>query len=367
MREHDVFSADGTRIRLWRTDAEGPDVLLCHGLGAAPESWPELPFARVHGWYHRGTAESARPVDPARVEPADHVADALAVLDDGGVERCVVVGWSMGSTIAAELALRHPERVGGLMLVAGVPGDSFADMLGLPGVPAEARRLLGATGVTALRLAGPLLDGVLHRVPVPHLPHPAVAALRRFLRHDWRWYFTMALALGRAPRLDLSGVTCPTTVLAGRYDPLACPTGVLDRVARLPQARVRLLPNTHFLPLEDPGVVVEEVALLLERASTVRQAVHDQAVHDQVAQDVAAHRAPGDVPRQHVERHYVERPSSGRNSNRGSAPNSNSAPNSDPNSNSGSDRSQSQSRSQSHSGSQARAKAPLTPRSRPPA
>ncbi|MCE6999653.1 alpha/beta hydrolase [Saccharothrix sp. S26] len=275
MREHDVFSADGTRIRLWRTEADGPDVLLSSGLGAAPALWPKVPSARVHGWYHRGTAGSDRPADPSRVEPADHVADALAVLDDGGVERCVVIGWSMGVTVAAELALRHPDRVSGLMLVAGAPGDAFGSALDLPGVPAQVRRLVGVGGLTALKAAGPLLDAVLHRVPVPELGGPLLGSLRHYLRHDWRWYFTLALALGRAPRLDLTGVTCPTTVLAGRYDFLACADGVLGPVAALPQARVRVLPNTHFLPLEDPRVVVEELELLLDRAEAVRRAVHE--------------------------------------------------------------------------------------------
>ncbi|MFD1146129.1 alpha/beta fold hydrolase [Saccharothrix hoggarensis] len=277
MREHDVISADGTRIRVWRTDADGPDVLLSPGLGAAPAVWPELPGARVHTWHHRGTLDSDRPADPSRVELADHVADALAVLDGAGVDRCVVMGWSMGVTVAAELALRHPERVTGLMLVTGAPGDSFAGFLGVPGLPVELRRLLGVAGVTALKAAGPLLDAVLHRVPVPTVGGPLVESVRRYLGHDWRWYCTLALALGRTPRLDLTGVTCPTTVLAGRYDFLAAPEGVVTPVAGLPQARVRLLPNTHFLPLENPRVVVEELALLLDRADAVRRAVDAEA------------------------------------------------------------------------------------------
>lgn len=274
MREHDVFSADGTRIRLWRTDADGPDVLLSPGLGAVPSVWPELPCARVHSWYHRGTLDSDRPADPGRIELADHVADALAVLDDGGIERCVVMGWSMGVTVAAALALRYPDRVSGLMLVAGAPGDTFAGVLGVPGVPPAVRRLIGVGGATALKAAGPLLDAVLHRVPVPDVGGPLARSVRRYLQHDWRWYFTLALALGRTPRLDLARVTCPTTVLAGRYDPLASTDGVLGAVAALPQARVRLLPNTHFLPLEDPRVVVDELELLLDRAEAVRRAVH---------------------------------------------------------------------------------------------
>lgn len=274
MREHDVRSSDGTRIRAWRVDADGPDVLLCPGLGCAARAWPAFP-ARVHSWYHRGTMGSARPADESRVEVVDHVADAIAVLDEAGVRRCVVAGWSTGVTLAAELALRHPERVSGLMLVAGSAGDSFA---GLPGVPAELGRLVGRSGAAALRAAGPLLDAVLHRVPLPATNNPYLEVLRPFLRNDWSWYFTLALAFGRSPRLDLTGVTCPTTVLAGRYDPLTTTSSVLGPVSGLPQARVRVLPNTHLLPLESPQLLVDELALLLERVKGVDSAVEDLAL-----------------------------------------------------------------------------------------
>ncbi|CCH34451.1 alpha/beta hydrolase fold containing protein [Saccharothrix espanaensis DSM 44229] len=270
-----MFSTDGTRIRLWRTDTDGPDVLLSPGLGASASAWPALSSAKVHSWYHRGTMGSDRPDDPSRITLRDHVADALAVLDAGGVERCVVMGWSMGVTVAAELALQHPDRVSGLLLVAGAPGDSFASMLGVPGLPPDVRRLIGVSSATALRLAGPLLDSVLHRVPVPDVSSTAVGSLRRFLKHDWSWYFTLALALGRTPRQDLTGVTCPTTVLAGRYDWLTSPDSMVGPVSGLPQARVRVLPNTHYLPLENPQVVVEELELLLDRVQAVEQALED--------------------------------------------------------------------------------------------
>ena len=54
------------------------------------------------------------------------------------------MGWSMGVNTAFELALRHPERVTGIFAVAGVPGDTFATMLG---AAAPAARLV-ARGVT---------------------------------------------------------------------------------------------------------------------------------------------------------------------------------------------------------------------------
>jgi len=295
MREHDVISGDGTRIRVWRTSTEGPTVLLCPGLGTTPETWPTLllPTAGVQAlsWYHRGTMGSARPEDESRIGLADHVADALAVLDDAGVESCVVLGWSMGVTVAAELALRHPDRVSGLMLVAGAPGDSFESMLGISGLPSELRRAIGLTGAKTLRAAGPLLDFVLHRLPINDVttfllrhsglmlsssaPEAVAGSMRRFLLHDWSWYFTLALALGQTPRQNLTGVTCPTTVLAGRYDVLASPESMAGPAGALPQARVRVLPTSHFLPLEAPDVVADELLLLVDRVDAVHRALCD--------------------------------------------------------------------------------------------
>jgi pimeloyl-ACP methyl ester carboxylesterase len=295
MQEHDVISTDGTKIRVWQTDAEGPAVLVCPGLGTAPETWPALLLptcgVRALSWYHRGTMGSDRPSDESRIALADHVADAIAVLDDAGIEQCVVLGWSMGVTVAAEVVLRHPHRVSGLMLVAGAPGDSFEGMLGITGLPSDLRRLIGLTSAKTLRAAAPLLDAVLHRWPMNDVttfllrhsglllsssaPDAVSGSMRRFMLHDWRWYFTLALALGQVPRQDLTGVTCPTTVLAGKYDVLTSPESMAGPAGTLPQARVRVLPTSHFLPLEAPDVVGEELLLLIDRVEAVHRALYD--------------------------------------------------------------------------------------------
>ncbi|WP_090051218.1 alpha/beta fold hydrolase [Lentzea fradiae] len=284
MRERDVIGWDGTKIRAWQTEGEGAPVLLCPGVGSGPESWPSLTDrGGLLSWYMRGTMGSDRPVDERNISLEDHVSDAIAVLDEAGVERCVVMGWSMGVTIAAELALRHPDRVAGLLLVAGAPGDSFDAML--PLVPRPLRRIVGLTGAKLLRQAGPVLDEVLHRVPVTDattflLRHSGVIkpssdpkavgeAVGRFLQHDWRWYFTLALALGETPRQDLSPIVCPVTLLAGRDDVLATTDSMSVPVAGLPQARLRVLPCSHYLPLEAPEVVAAELDLLLDRVRSV--------------------------------------------------------------------------------------------------
>lgn len=272
-------------------------MLLCPGLGTVPEAWPYLThndvvtLPRVHTWYHRGTLGSARPADPSRIGLADHVADALAVLDDARVDQAVVMGWSVGAAVAIELARRAPDRVTGLMLVAGAAGDPFGGMLGplgALGVPEDVRRLVAETAARILRDAGPLVNAVLHRVPVNRwtaalvrhsgLMLPAspmsdvIAAGRKFLSHDWGWYATLALALAGEPAPDLTDVSCPVTVLTGRYDVIADAKHAVQTVAALPQARLRVLPTSHFLPLEAADELADELWLLIERVSAVQGA-----------------------------------------------------------------------------------------------
>lgn len=100
-----------------------------------------------------------------------------------------------------------------------------------------------------------------------------VAALRRFLHHDWRWYVHLALALADVPDRDLAGVSCPVTVLAARYDILADPRRSTVAASVLPDARVRVLPTSHFLPLEAPRVIVDELELLVERVTAAERAL----------------------------------------------------------------------------------------------
>lgn len=293
MREHDVIGADGTRLCAWTHGDGGPPVLISPGLGTIPEAWPSLldPSSGVtlHSWYHRGTFGSGRPVDPARIGLDDHVADGVAVLGDAGVDRCLVVGWSVGVSVAVQLALQHPQRVSGLLLVAGVPGGVFDSMGGMTGLPDCVRAPLARTVTRTLHAAGPVFDAMVHRLPVTPAtvwplrhsglmlpaadPEHAATAVQRFARHDWRWYFGLALAVGSREPLDLAALRCPVTVLAGRYDLLADVEHLTRRMAAVPQARLRLVPASHFLPLEAPDVVLDELRMLQHRAVAVDRAV----------------------------------------------------------------------------------------------
>ncbi|MCI2423327.1 alpha/beta hydrolase [Saccharopolyspora sp. K220] len=275
-REFDV-SAGGFALRGWpdETGVGRQAVLVCPELGSA-ELLPVDSSARMLSW--------CPPGNPANTL-SDHVDDALGVLEAAGVKECTVVGWSAGTVVAVELARRFSDRVRGLLLLAGPPTAAADALLGALGVPEIVRRLLAASGSASLRLTGGLLESITSRLPITDLAtqlwrysglmspdadrSAAAAALRQLLPHDWRWHAELSLAWSAAARTRVVELSCPLTVLAGQHDVLADFGSVARAVAALPQARVRMLPTSHFIPFEAPEVVRDELALLLRRVEAV--------------------------------------------------------------------------------------------------
>jgi pimeloyl-ACP methyl ester carboxylesterase len=285
VRYYDVTSADGTRLRAWTNDADGPTVLLCNGLGTNPHAWPALLRpdcgVRVISWNHRGVGGSARPADPRRVGVDAFVEDAVAVLDHADVQACAVAGWSIGVNTAFELAVGQPHRVTGLFAVAGVPGGTFSSMGAPLMIPRVARRPL-ALGVTkALGRAGRVIHPVSSRLPVgprtAHLlthsgfmlPVPDTTAVqhavKEFLATPVDWYMHLARAAAGHPRVSLRSVRVPTTFVAGRYDVLASAHDMRTAADRIPDAEFVLLPGSHFVQLEHPERVHDQLLRLVAR------------------------------------------------------------------------------------------------------
>lgn len=101
---------------------EGIPILLLHGwLATADINWFLL-YEALGGDHpvvaldHRGHGRGIRA--PARFSLEDCADDAAGLLRHLGIERAVVVGYSMGGPIAALLWRRHPELVAGLVLEA---------------------------------------------------------------------------------------------------------------------------------------------------------------------------------------------------------------------------------------------------------
>jgi 3-oxoadipate enol-lactonase len=296
----DLLARDGTLLRRWDNDAAGVPVVLSNGLGASPTAWPFLqgPDCGYHAtaWHHRGLGGSARPDDETRIGVGDHADDLLAVMDAAGMERALVVGWSVGVAVAVEAARRAPDRVAGLLALGGVATGLFRVLPAFPGatVPEGVHRRAAQLGGWLLRVVGPPISGVIDLLPrsmdasreafgragvdpavfdptgttAPMITLAEVA--RQFARHDWTWFSCLVLAAAGHEAPDdaaMDALTMPVTVVAGDYDTLAPPADMAAFAAALPDARLVRLPGSHFLPLQFPDALAGELAALAVRAA----------------------------------------------------------------------------------------------------
>jgi len=275
--QFDLVAGDGTRLTAWHNNSiYGPRVLVCNGMGVPPEAWPRLIADdcryQVAGWNQRGVLGSDRPADPARIEIEDHVGDAVALLDALNWPDAIVVAWSLGVNVAFELANEHPDRVAGILSVAGVPGGTFDTIFAPQLVPRPLRRPLGLGIVRTGRAFSSQLN-MLSRV-VPR-GRPLAEAIRHsgivlpiadvkdvqpwtetFFAQDWDWYFNLALALERHGRIDPSFIKVPVTIVAGAIDALTSMEDVLTYAREVQNSEVHVLASSHCVPLEHPDRIM---------------------------------------------------------------------------------------------------------------
>lgn len=261
------------------TPTDRPPAVLVHGGGSdnAAISWYRLiaPLADDRAVWAPDLPGFGGSIDAAPVGGPRAMADVMAeVLDRLGVPPAVVFGVSMGGDTALNLALAHPRRVAALVLVA--PG-------GL--VPLVRNRTTHAVAWTAAQLPDWLL------LPMARLANRFVrTALRRMVKDPdtippkvFDEFVREArhprggIAYGRynqatlGPRgmyNDLServhAISAPTLIVHGEDDPMVDPEGSKRAAARMPRARLVMLPDCgHWAQLEAHDVFLAEVRRFL--------------------------------------------------------------------------------------------------------
>ncbi len=231
---------------------EGPDVLLFGGLGDTVETWQfqlEGLADRHHliAFDNRGTGRTAMPAGPLSV--AALADDAAGVLRALGVSSAHTAGFSGGSVICQELALRHPRLVRSLVLqstwtaqdaylrswgrfVSGFAGTAPSERAFLEGF------FLWIYTVRAHR------DGTVDRIIGEVLAAPHQQALE-----DLQAYIDVLSRHDTTARL--AGVAVPTLVLAGGQDILSRPAMGRAAADSIPGARFEVMADEAHQPFQE--------------------------------------------------------------------------------------------------------------------
>lgn len=243
----------GRRGRTWIREEPGPEgaptLLMLHGLGATGGlnwSGSQLFLSdqfRVVTIDHRGHGRGIRTRDFRLEDCAD---DAAACIDALGLDRPIVVGYSMGGPIASLLWRRHPDLVGGLVFCAtsrnfrGSPGEKLA--FGAMG-------LVGTAPVALPRPVVKAWGAALGALPLPSVgPVKDVRwAVEEMAGHDPRSVIQAAAAIGRFNASPWIGnVDVPTSVVVTTSDQVVPPIRQFRLARSIPQASVHCIEAGHF-------------------------------------------------------------------------------------------------------------------------
>jgi non-heme chloroperoxidase len=252
----DTLLTTGVRLRYAEHgDASGQPIILLHGY---TDSWfsfsgvlPALAATyHVYALDQRGHGDSDRPAQGYSM--ADFAADVLAFMDAMGLPSATVVGHSMGSLIAQQVALAAPTHVARLVLIGAATNARTQDLLAFQQavdtlrdpVPAEFVRDFQASTIYR-----PVPDDFLERVVAESLKLPARV-----------WRAAMAGCLAVDYTAHLADIQMPTLILRGDQDTVFSQAAQDSLVNGLARAVLKVYPETgHAIHWERPEQVVQDL------------------------------------------------------------------------------------------------------------
>ncbi|SLM90220.1 alpha/beta fold hydrolase [Brevibacterium yomogidense] len=206
---------------------------------------------QVIAFDNRGLGGSER--GEGALSVASMAEDASALLEALEIPRAHVLGWSLGSAIAQELALAHPDQVASAVMYATWAGcdgyqRSLLSALRLPYVHRDFENAMAATG---LAYSPEMLD----RPDLAELMAPSIPALPQTEEQMQvtveQWDADLAFdSLDRIP-----AITAPTLVVVGEQDLLTPPRQAKKVADAIPGARFELVTgpgSSHALHVERP-------------------------------------------------------------------------------------------------------------------
>jgi 3-oxoadipate enol-lactonase len=245
----------------WTEEGHGDAVILLHGLGGDIGFW-EAEIAALSTEYRtiaidlRGSGST--PPTPGGHSMTDLAGDIAAVLDDAGLERAHILGFSMGGCAAQAFAARYPQRVDRLVLAS-----TFAVM------NAQARLFLDAVAASYTRIASAkeMFELICPWLfSIPFLADPDNNAYLKYddetIDHDemrsWSNLYAAQQQFDSRPLLD--AITAPTLIIAGLHDSLVSLTDNEYLRDHIPGARLTVIKNAgHLTNVEQPATFLDTV------------------------------------------------------------------------------------------------------------
>ena len=276
-----VGSFDGTSLATHRLgDASLPPLLLVPAVGSNLAPWRRviprlLEQHHLVTWDLRGLHASSPPAT-GHQDAGASAEDAVAVMDDAGIDSAPVIAWSTGGRIAIELAYRYPERVTGLTLICGMNGYPLTRLLRHFDLPVVLPTLAGI-GKHFPTLFGKALDGLSSRPELAGIvrqsgmlaPTADVAAFVDMLKGtaecDPKAFLTSYEKIAGDPSPEaLAGIEAPTMLVLGSKDRFTS-RGISEQIASALAGAVihEYEGATHFLPLEFPARLAGDITAFL--------------------------------------------------------------------------------------------------------
>lgn len=262
-REKTVRLRTGVELRyLEQGRASGEPLIFLHGYTDSHHSFdlsqPLLPRGyRAFTLDQRGHGDSQRP--ECCYTQQDFAADVVAFMDALGIPRATLVGHSMGSFIAQQVALDFPDRVHALVLIGSAPTGGNEAVRGLDETVRTLEDPIDSAFVREFQ-AGT----VSMPVPASYLDTLVSESLKVPARV---WKAALAGLIAEDHTARLGSISAPTLVVGGEKDAIFSTAEQQALAAAIPGARLVLYPQAGHAPhAEEPQRFVKELTDFLGAA-----------------------------------------------------------------------------------------------------
>jgi pimeloyl-ACP methyl ester carboxylesterase len=247
---------------------QGQPLVMIRGVGSNVDHWYEQVPALSQKFQlllfdNRGIARSSDPGGSFSIR--DMAADTIALMEAVGFKKAHVLGYSMGGMIAQEMALNHPQKVEGLILVATDCGISLRIKAKPEAYELFSEMIRRGTNEAKVAAADCLFakqtfenkPEVIQRYTEVSQRFPAS---QKMLAKQWA-AVTQHDACGR-----LQHISSPTLAVTGAEDVLIPPQNAALLAKNIPDAQmVSIDGGGHLFLIEQPRQFNQAVIEFLER------------------------------------------------------------------------------------------------------